>query len=714
MSAPLRRSTRNSASREATPARSTTGDAGRTGETPRRSNRISQPRDLPPIASKSSNAYGGLGKAIIGQALTVDNGQFNLSEQFGAARDRAQEANRQAQGQSSHAGSRPTAIAEEDEDVHDSESDSSYHGGHAGPSTGFGVPFGHSRQPTPARQTVPTTQPSQSAQPASFNESQFGNDTTRLETSRDFLGENHALNGASPSNWPQSAPRSYLNFQLPASFGRRTALASAILLPVLLCLVLTLNNMLAYPATVDYQGSTGVLEVARVHTQASMTSMNDWARSWFSGTDFAQSYALAAQLSRIESQLDKLTTNYELHDNSIRLIHDIMPNNIVVNTDEQGSMEIPDDFWHALKSRCEDELGIAPGISLWNQFLAQNEKQLSRISYDNVESMFQDAKKTHAIIGKKEFSELMKKEVGELRNEYEQSTSQLKWRLEVLDDEHRRSITAKTNAAWRLTTNFLSNVELQMLAAYNLVQNANEALNNMNFVAASLGAIVDPFLTSPTQLRKDSSVYNRIWTSVVGGRRRENPPITALEPWLEPGDCWCAAPNPNKNLRRLNNKGTIMPFAKAQLAIILPHAIYPKSFTIENIPATGTLDARSAPYEVELWVQVADPATREMLYTESISGNENEHEHATLKTWWQKGVDGLDETWVRAGTGRYELTGPNHVQTFPVFRALGDRRVPTRKVVVRATSNHGRDYTCFYRVRVHGKTVEKLDDWFEF
>ncbi|KAJ9644652.1 hypothetical protein H2199_003615 [Coniosporium tulheliwenetii] len=180
----------------------------------------------------------------------------------------------------------------------------------------------------------------------------------------------------------------------------------------------------------------------------------------------------------------------------------------------------------------------------------------------------------------------------------------------------------------------------------------------VNFFSAALGAVVDPHLTSPTQV-KSLSWGQYFWTSLpVVWVPKPRPAIAALEPWSEAGDCWCAA---------RSRKG------QAQLAVLIPKPVFPSSVTIEHVPKAGALDITSAPKDFEVWV-------------EGCSSDAPAPGYACI------------------GGGTYSISSLHHVQEFPTID-MEDFGVPIRKAVVRIKSNWGQGWTCIYRVSMHGSAA---------
>ncbi|KAI9723997.1 MAG: hypothetical protein M1812_000715 [Candelaria pacifica] len=206
----------------------------------------------------------------------------------------------------------------------------------------------------------------------------------------------------------------------------------------------------------------------------------------------------------------------------------------------------------------------------------------------------------------------------------------------------------------------------------------------VNFFATGLGGVVDPYYTSPTMYPPSTwkqDLANRVFFL---GRPNPNPPVAALEGWDDIGDCWCSA----------HSK-----YGKAQLAVLMPRTIYPTQVTVEHIPATATLDIGAAPKEMELWAQIDDEDARGQITRSQDSDSDD----------YQEPVPGraLDPTFVRIASWQYDIHAASNVQTFPVSVDMKSFGAGVRRVLIRAKSNDGTsDYTCLYRVRMHGELAD--------
>ncbi|MCJ1485162.1 hypothetical protein MMC06_005335 [Schaereria dolodes] len=215
-------------------------------------------------------------------------------------------------------------------------------------------------------------------------------------------------------------------------------------------------------------------------------------------------------------------------------------------------------------------------------------------------------------------------------------------------------------------------------------------VNRVNYFSTGLGAVVDPHLTSPTKMVK-RSVKSRLiasWNSIT--LRQSRPPVEALGPWDDIGDCWCAPPSGGPG--------------KSQLSVILPREMVPSHLVVEHIHRDATLDIGAAPQEIEFYVQILDDDTREAVAKSALSRLFSNEWKQSRDKQPDPGERQLDKTWVRIGEWIYDIKGENNVQTFEIPVAINDFDAAIRKVVVRVTSNWGnQDYVCLYRLKLYGR-----------
>ncbi|MCJ1394549.1 hypothetical protein MMC18_007428 [Xylographa bjoerkii] len=261
-------------------------------------------------------------------------------------------------------------------------------------------------------------------------------------------------------------------------------------------------------------------------------------------------------------------------------------------------------------------------------------------------------------------------------------------------------ITSNDISANSITTNEYSDI----MSRLTTMQKSYDSLSaqkpqpigpdRVNYFSRGLGATIDPHLTSPT---RKLTVRSRSWFGLSSYELRTPDPITAILPWADIGDCWCAPPSGGK----------------AQLTVLLPRKIVPTHLVIEHIPQGATLDIGSAPREVELWVQIEDPEARVRVIDAALTvptlAEESLLSARTLPVYGAAAA--LDKTWIRIGRWEYDIFAANHVQSFAVPVELDHFQVAVDKVSVRVRKNWGmKDYTCLYRLKMHGLLAEKAGE----
>lgn len=195
----------------------------------------------------------------------------------------------------------------------------------------------------------------------------------------------------------------------------------------------------------------------------------------------------------------------------------------------------------------------------------------------------------------------------------------------------------------------------------------------INYMSPGTGAVVDPYLTSPTK-QKHFTWTQRMLLAPFGGlsKYQSRPPVEALMAWQEQGECWCsAAPSDSTT-------------SYTQLVVLLGHTIYPEELVIEHPYSSASTDPRTAPKHIELWA--FDEVSFRQDVTDSDAG-------VLGKGWRPVGQDFE----YRAPTD-VKPGAPGNVQAFKLPVLIR----PTNKLAVRVLDNHGADNTCMYRVRVHG------------
>ena len=236
----------------------------------------------------------------------------------------------------------------------------------------------------------------------------------------------------------------------------------------------------------------------------------------------------------------------------------------------------------------------------------------------------------------------------------------------------------------------------------------------INWLAYGLGAIVDPYTTSPvawlpvkvprsrwnprTQL---ASVLGWPWPLYTKRVPMGGHPTMALRPWGEPETCYCAP----------SARG------KLQLAVLLPRPVSPTQLVIEHYARDDLPTAMSgaAPKELELWTSISNDALRGVVAREIVKSFpdifvKKYTQHNRLLDSKQH----LNSTWVPLGRWIYDLYAYQNVQEFQIPVNLVRMGVAVNEVAIRVNSNWGNfDRTCLARVRMFGKDQSGIEEYLE-
>jgi hypothetical protein len=228
----------------------------------------------------------------------------------------------------------------------------------------------------------------------------------------------------------------------------------------------------------------------------------------------------------------------------------------------------------------------------------------------------------------------------------------------------------------------------------------------INWFSPGLGAVIDPYLTSPTYKSTIRTGSWLRWSEVLKtdiGNPDIPGPAKVLRPWDDVGDCWCA---PGTN-------------GRSQVTIRLSEKIAPTDLVIEHVAIDATLDRGSAPKDVELWVQLEDRAAFARVYNAAASIVDRDLDTATSNDQVRKDPDyryeapgALDyNTWVRVGVWRYDIYAGSNVQSFRIGVDMEELQAPVEAVSVRVRNNWGpKPYTCLYRLKLHGLLAQPVEE----
>ncbi|KIP11222.1 hypothetical protein PHLGIDRAFT_125098 [Phlebiopsis gigantea 11061_1 CR5-6] len=233
---------------------------------------------------------------------------------------------------------------------------------------------------------------------------------------------------------------------------------------------------------------------------------------------------------------------------------------------------------------------------------------------------------------------------------------------------------------------------------------SKDTLARPDFAMYSSGASVVPSLTSETFEIKPQGLTSRALGLVTGnGYAVGRPPVTALHHETHNGHCW--------------------PFAgdQGQLGVMLSMPAYISDVTIDHVAKEVATDMRSAPRHMELWGLIeGEENTAKFNTWKAFQAAQKEEACSAAKAKGEECAedqDGYPKTlpssvpYMRITNFTYNIYAPNHIQTFPVPQEIQDLGIDFGVVVLVVKSNWGReDFTCLYRVRVHGGRLGSIPE----
>ncbi|KAI9057223.1 hypothetical protein FKP32DRAFT_1661192 [Trametes sanguinea] len=234
-----------------------------------------------------------------------------------------------------------------------------------------------------------------------------------------------------------------------------------------------------------------------------------------------------------------------------------------------------------------------------------------------------------------------------------------------------------------------------------VLRNSKDTLARVDYALHSAGAHVIPSLTSNTAEIRPSGMFGQIAGLFTGGSGYAvgRPPVTALHHEIHTGHCWP------------------FPGSQGQLGVALAAPVYITDVTIDHVAKEVAMDMRSAPRNMELWglVEGHDNIAkyREWKNARAAAREEAEARGETLPPSllddevYPRSLPRHPE-YVRVANFTYDIHSPDHVQTFAVRDDIKELGVDFGVVVLLVKSNWGKEFTCLYRLRVHGEPVGEV------
>ncbi|CED84760.1 Spindle pole body protein, contains UNC-84 domain [Phaffia rhodozyma] len=318
-----------------------------------------------------------------------------------------------------------------------------------------------------------------------------------------------------------------------------------------------------------------------------------------------------------------------------------------------------------------------PQIPSWDDFLSHNEDALRSWT----DSEFDQKAQSGVIVSRVDFLDLLKREL-----------EALKFGLESQFDDQTRSmgdeVLAKSLSAIKVAsddqasrpssrspasedTSAISTIVTSMIDSA-LLKYSKDVLAMTDYALESAGGRIIPSLTSKTYEIKPSG-----WGTVFGRKPIQGrPPITVLNPNINVGYCW--------------------PFVGSvgQLGISLARPVIVSGVTIEHAAREVSFDLAAAPREIEIYGLPDGESDRAKVQEHNArrAGSETESDEALSQV----------TNYFLLGSFTYDIEATNHIQTFSIPEDIQSLEIKTGILIARVKSNYGDDYTCLYRIRIHG------------
>lgn len=393
-------------------------------------------------------------------------------------------------------------------------------------------------------------------------------------------------------------------------------------------------------------------------------------------------------VENFNTTLNELASQVGLLDEAVAEIQRALPSMMVV-VEKDGQVVIPDPFWEALAHKMTSSESSA---SIWDGFLRTNQASLEAFVRGEVKTTVDGVVVEQKLVTGNQFEATL----AENNRMMEEKFNETLRTMQTLVLQQAK-ITAQNAAKDVFESTHLGKGQVKALAYSNLLVNMVERMQHVNYLSDDHGAVVIAHYTSNTwRVPSLAQQLGRwVWSTVGMGRPHKpvKPRTTALTESYKSTDCWCADSPADA-------------IVKLQMGVSMPYKIFPNSFTIEHMPATGTRDIASAPRNFEIWVKM-DSQEQAKKVKRSIQDLDNpiwpgDCGNPPNSTSSRDNAD----AWVCAVIGEYDIHGHNYLQSFFFPSNPWDLGLEIQNVFLKVTSNWGADHTCLYQIRLTGDEVD--------
>ncbi|RPB19700.1 hypothetical protein L211DRAFT_852990 [Terfezia boudieri ATCC MYA-4762] len=376
-----------------------------------------------------------------------------------------------------------------------------------------------------------------------------------------------------------------------------------------------------------------------------------------------------------------------------------LPKKLPVRYDDKGKIQITPEFWQDLTRWLKEQrysTAIGKGSEggtetviiekpvKWEDFLARNGKLLDAHIGNLQEKWHQRALREQTLIPKEHHLELVK----DLRDEYlkgvEEQFKEVHHELgaQLSRITNLRSMIESGEFGTGMGTGVGAGRPIGKFQADGLYSHHISKL--ADYASLAGGGFIDPERTSETYVKHPPNAFSN-WAHWMLGTpgRIPKPGIAISSNARKPGNCW--------------------PFAgkKGNLGIILREPVYVTGMTLEHMEWDRCFARDATPKSIIFWVRIMEA---EKYYKKAVLEASKALGEKPGLVQAAKNSKNMYE-YVKVGKFEYEFTETSPPeQTFWIPMDMRRWNISSDKVLIHFYDNYGNpNYTCIYRVKVHGE-----------